>query len=154
MKEIKIKPHHLLDIIKLYGAGVEVFQPDTIYKHNFYRVGNLVLKDPSTLVQLALGCDDVCNPCVFNNNGTCRDVVAGTNIMKEDYNRQIDSRLLSFLKFNVGDIMTVQSYCAAVHESFDAIKLREVWSDESDMQFQKRIENLQKGLTKYITRNG
>lgn len=28
MEEIKIKPHHFMDIIKLYGSDIEVFVPD------------------------------------------------------------------------------------------------------------------------------
>lgn len=34
-----IKPHHLLDIFKLYGRGVETFVPDDKYKHDFYGGG-------------------------------------------------------------------------------------------------------------------
>lgn len=28
-----IKPHHFMDIIKLYGGGIQVFVPDTDYGH-------------------------------------------------------------------------------------------------------------------------
>lgn len=30
-----IKPHHFMDIIKLYGGGIQVFVPDTDYGHDF-----------------------------------------------------------------------------------------------------------------------
>ena len=37
-KVIVIKPHHLLDIFKLYGKGIENFIPDKNYNHNFYLI--------------------------------------------------------------------------------------------------------------------
>ena len=42
-KPITIKPHHFLDIIKLYGNGLEKFVPDKNYGHDFYKVGNIIL---------------------------------------------------------------------------------------------------------------
>ena len=39
--DIVIKPHHLLDIFKLYGKGIENFVPDKNYNHNFYFIGNV-----------------------------------------------------------------------------------------------------------------
>ena len=38
--EIIIKPHHFIDIIKLYGAGIERFVPDEPMGHDFYKVAN------------------------------------------------------------------------------------------------------------------
>ena len=35
--EIIIKPHHFIDIIKLYGAGIERFIPDEPMGHDFYK---------------------------------------------------------------------------------------------------------------------
>ncbi len=43
METITIKPHHFMDIIKLYGAGIESFVPDEKLGHDFYRIGNLRL---------------------------------------------------------------------------------------------------------------
>lgn len=34
---IIIKPHHLIDIIKLYGAGVEYFVPDEFFNTIFIK---------------------------------------------------------------------------------------------------------------------
>ncbi len=39
-KKLLLKPHHFLDIMKLYGAGVNYFTPDLRYGHDFYRVWN------------------------------------------------------------------------------------------------------------------
>jgi hypothetical protein len=44
---IRIKPHHFLDIIKLYGRGIEKFVPDQDYHHHFYAVANEIIKNPT-----------------------------------------------------------------------------------------------------------
>ena len=44
MEEILIKPHHFVDIIKLYGSGIEVFVPDEKMGHDFYKVANEIIK--------------------------------------------------------------------------------------------------------------
>lgn len=46
------KPHHLIDIIKLYGAGVEHFVPDELYQHDFYKVANLMIENLDTELRL------------------------------------------------------------------------------------------------------
>ena len=38
MEKITIKPHHFMDIIKLYGSGLEVFVPDEKIGHDFYKL--------------------------------------------------------------------------------------------------------------------
>ena len=37
-----IKPHHFLDILKLYGNGLESFTEDQRYGHDFWKIGNLI----------------------------------------------------------------------------------------------------------------
>lgn len=36
MNSILIKPHHFIDIIKLYGSGIDRFVPDEKMGHDFY----------------------------------------------------------------------------------------------------------------------
>ena len=38
MNSILIKPHHFIDIIKLYGSGIDRFVPDEKMGHDFYKV--------------------------------------------------------------------------------------------------------------------
>lgn len=48
---IKIKPHHFIDIIKLYGKGVNKFIPDMNYKHDFYSVANEIISNHNAIIQ-------------------------------------------------------------------------------------------------------
>lgn len=49
MEKITIKPHHFMDIIKLYGTGIERFVPDQKRGHDFYRIANLIVQNPTLL---------------------------------------------------------------------------------------------------------
>lgn len=51
---IVIKPHHLIDIMKLYGAGVEHFVPDESYQHDFYKVANCIIENLDTELQFTI----------------------------------------------------------------------------------------------------
>ena len=59
METITIKPHHFMDIIKLYGAGIENFVPDKKLDHDFYRIGNLVLECLTQPLLLTIEGDDI-----------------------------------------------------------------------------------------------
>lgn len=69
-----IKPHHFLDMIKLHGAGLEVFVPDEKMGHDFYRVANEIMQNPQVELTLTIGGDDVCKPCRFYREH-CTDAV-------------------------------------------------------------------------------
>lgn len=46
MKTVIIKPHHFMDIFKLYGTGIEEFVPDQKMGHDFYAIANAIIKNP------------------------------------------------------------------------------------------------------------
>lgn len=65
MEPVTIKPHRFMDIIKLYGGGLERFVPDPAMGHDFYRIGNLVLENPELPLRLTTEGDDICKPCKY-----------------------------------------------------------------------------------------
>lgn len=54
MKTILIKPHHFMDIIKLYGTGIHNFVPDEKMGHDFYKVANMIIHNPDVPLRLLL----------------------------------------------------------------------------------------------------
>ena len=54
MQTILIKPHHFIDIIKLYGAGIEKFVPDEKMGHDFYKVANMIIDNPLITLKLTV----------------------------------------------------------------------------------------------------
>ena len=54
MEQIIIKPHHFMDILKLYGSGINIFVSDEKMGHDFYKVANRILKDRNVQLRLTV----------------------------------------------------------------------------------------------------
>ena len=148
-KPITIKPHHFLDIIKLYGKGIEVFVPDKKYIHDFYKIGNIILKNKRSLLTLTLGYDDICRPCVYLKDGKCTDAINdhGPYTLKEEWNRTIDTRLFMALDLKEGEKITAIDFCYIVQNKLNVFK---IWKEESHSLAINREKYLFQGLKKYI----
>ena len=94
----RIKPHHLLDILKLYGKGRDIFVPDKKYGHDFYRVANLIVQNNISKIIFTKYEDDICLPCKYNVNQKCSDNVEGSNNNKQLHNLKIDTQLIQDLE--------------------------------------------------------
>ena len=44
-----------MDIIKLYGGGIQVFVPDTDYGHDFYRAANEMIGNHRIQIKVTSG---------------------------------------------------------------------------------------------------
>ena len=54
-----------MDIIKLYGAGIEKFVPDEKMGYDFYKVANKIVSNPMTVLRITIEGDDICTPCKY-----------------------------------------------------------------------------------------
>ena len=116
MKVAEIKPHHVVDILKLYGKGIQRFVPDKQYGHDFYKVGNMLLTEPETQIVLTSGLDEICGPCKFNNGKECVDKVAlpSETWDKEELNRETDRKLLKVLNKTEGNEVNMLEFVCFV----------------------------------------
>ncbi len=148
METLTLKPHHFMDILKLYGAGVEEFVPDERLGHDFYRAGNRVLGDPSLSLTLTAGGDDICKPCRMYR-GQCRDGL--THIpgytSKDAYNRQLDSRVFSLFGLTEGPYSALE-LCGILYEGRE--KIFQVWTEEAEDAAQRRYALFTAGAEKYL----
>jgi len=151
-QKLFLKPHHFLDIIKLHGFGVKRFKPDKKYGHDFYKIGNIILENPETLVWLTIGADDICKPCRFLKNGKCVDLSSDLNLSKQKWNKRIDRRILKSLDLVDEDGVIVFKLCGMALERLTSRKIAEIWKERPASETEKRIDNLQNGLRKYIQR--
>lgn len=125
---IRIKPHHLVDIIGRAGEAVPVFRPHP-YGHAFHTVAEKVLADPDISVRMELGADDVCAPCSHNIAGRCDDVIDTSYRPdappgKREWNLLIDRRWCELLGLRQGDVLTARLF---------ALRLRERMGDLGDV---------------------
>lgn len=148
---ISIKPHHFLDIIKLYGSGIEIFKPDEEFYHDFYKVANLIVNDKNLKLKLTIQEDDICSPCKFIGiNGICKDRISPINgiVSKDEWNKVLDKRLIDFYELDLNYIYTSKELAAIFNDKMD--KILEVWKEEDAEKLKKRHILCIKGIEKYI----
>lgn len=148
MKTICIKPHHFMDIIKLYGAGIEEFVPDEKMGHDFYKIANEIIKEPYVCLKLTTDGDDICQPCKkFNDKcvDSLNHIVGYTS--KNEYNKVLDSRIISLLNL-VKEKYTSLELCLIFYKSHEIIYT--VWKEEANETTEKRHKLFLEGAGKYL----
>ena len=150
MNEILIKPHHFIDIIKLYGSGITHFVPDEKMGHDFYKVANEIISNPTVNLKLTVYGDDICKPCKKYQK-KCIDSL--THILgytsKDDYNITLDKRIIDM--YNLKDKpYTALQFCSIIFENKE--KIFKVWAEEENCITEKRYELFVKGANKFLNR--
>ncbi|MEE3342895.1 MAG: DUF1284 domain-containing protein [Bacilli bacterium] len=148
-KIIIIKPHHFLDIIKLHGAGLNVFVPDKKMGHDFYKIGNIILNNKNILIKLTIENDDICSPCKYCHNGKCIDNLTGIKgyTQKDTYNKTLDKRMIELYNLDLNKEYTAYELCNIYLSNPEFIY--KVWQEEDDEKTDKRYELFKEGAKKY-----
>jgi len=150
---IRIKPHHFVDIITYYGAGTLRLEPHP-YGHAVHTIAKRVLDQRDVTLQMELGADDICAPCIHNLDGICDDVIdtsfrPDAPALKREYNLLIDRRWCERLKLAQGDRLTARAFCE---------RLRDLDGDLSDIYLEmpaestaERARNLRAGAIRFLS---
>lgn len=148
MHEILIKPHHFIDIIKLYGSGIERFIPDEKMGHDFYKVANEIINNPRVALKLTIYGDAICKPCK-KYQGKCNDEL--THILgytsKDDYNITLDKKIIELYDLT-DDKYTALQFCSIILKNSENIF--KVWNEEERSVTEKRYELFIKGANKFL----
>jgi hypothetical protein len=151
---LTLKPHHFLDVLKLYGAGIRHFTPDKKYQHDFYSAGNVILENPSVEITLTTGPDSMCLPCVFLQNRRCADILVDfAYTSKDDWNKTIDRRILTVLNLDEGDRRTALELCLLARTLLTPEQIVKIWRERSNVETERRVSLLLTGLDEYSTRH-
>ena len=102
MKEIKLRPHHLLCLQKFVGEGY-----DGAFTKNLANIVGHLSANPETKVTLIEGCDDVCMNCPNKVEDACTD---GEKIFV------LDSGVLDTCRLKYGDEGTWKALCSLAKE--------------------------------------
>jgi len=151
IKPMKLRPHHILDIVTDYGEGVR-FEPHP-YGHSLHIVAKAITSDTSIKTQLVVGADAVCQGCKhLQPDGSCDDVLGQLDgkPSKQAYNDDLDRRLLDYLGLKAGTVMTIRQYLGKVNKKVPGIE--KICTHPKEDQ-QKRLANLAHGLVKLGIRN-
>ena len=156
MTEVTIKPHHFLDIIKLYGAGITCFVRDETYQHDFYRIANLVLADHQLPVRLTVHGDDICLPCRYysrQGEGVCSDSIAHIPDLasKDEWNKILDNRIIRMVVPDSGAVYTAEEFCRLLYDHRDDIY--EIWKEDDAGKTKERFRLFCAGAVRYLGLN-
>lgn len=148
--KITIKPHHLLDIYKLHGAGINYFVPDEVYGHDFFRIGNLILEHRVERIVFTVDADMICVPCRFYKVGICADTFLhnGEETIKDDYNRNLDITILKLLEVREKAEYEYDEILRRLNRQVSEQFIAQVWNENSPPDNQIRYRNTRAGIDK------
>ena len=141
---MRLRPHHLIDIVSKHGHGVK-FRPHP-YGHALHIVAEQVVNNPDLEVQFVLGADEICYPCRhLRADGQCEDVLHQLEepISKQAYNDELDGKLFSNFQIQPETRMTVSEFLERLNERTPGIEKVCTHPGEKESH---RLEGLKKGL--------
>ena len=139
-----------IDIIKLYGSGIEKFIPDEKMGHDFYKVANEIISNPSVTLELTIYGDDICKPCKKYQNKCIDDLthIPGY-VSKDTYNMTLDKRIIAL--YNLKDKKyTAKQFCSIIFDNKENIF--KIWSEEDNSVTEKRFELFVNGANKFLNK--
>ena len=149
---ILIKPHHLVDIIRALGGERIAFEPHP-YGHNVHGVAKKLLENRDAVLQMELGTDEICEPCIHNVNGACNDVI-DTSFRpqaprsKQEWNLTIDRRWCKALCLADGDRITARQFCERLRQQID--RMTDISREVPPERVATRREEIRRGIERYL----
>jgi len=141
---MKLRPHHLIDIITDHGHGVE-FTPHP-YGHALHTVAARVLTDMTIEIEFVCAADEICSPCCHLRAGElCDDVLSqlAEPVSKQTYNDELDSRLFPYLGIEPGTRLTVRQFLERLDQHLPGIE--RICTHPGEKQAD-RLHGLRRGL--------
>jgi hypothetical protein len=152
MPLIRIKPHHFVDIVAALGRGQTTFEPHP-YGHDVHGVAARLLEDRDTALEIELGADDICRPCVHNADGLCDDTIdtsfrPDAPSSKREYNLLLDERWCERLGLAQGQRLTARQFCRLLRDR--AGDIAAIYRENPPDRTAKRAEDLRAGIEQYL----
>lgn len=147
-KPLRIKPHHLLDIIRDLGAGKK-HEPHP-YGHGVHRLARIIRDNPHTVFVLTADADSICEPCCNMIDRRCVDTTTspGRKVSRESWNRLIDGRIFEKLGLEEGAAISALDFCRLASEMLGDLYTLYVEADPEKTAV--REKNLTRGFEEYL----
>jgi len=143
---LKLRPHHILDIVRNIGHEREIAPHP--FGHDLHVITNKILGNIDQPLVLVVGADDICIPCTkLNADGICIDILpqCDDKPSKQKYNDALDQKVLGYLNLSDGAQLTVREYLMCVNSKLDGIE-KICTHPKEDERY--RLEGLSLGLKK------
>jgi hypothetical protein len=140
-----------VDILTAFGEGRE-FEPHP-YGHAVHTVARRILGDPDVLLEMDLGADDICAPCVHNVAGLCDDTIdtsfrPDAPPAKRDWNLLIDRRWCDHLSLAPGDRLSARDFCRLLRDR--AGDITDIYREIPPDRTARRAANLAAGVDRLL----
>jgi len=148
---IRIKPHHFVDIITAFGEG-RPFEPHP-YGHAVHTVAGRILADPDVALEMELGADDICAPCVHNIAGVCDDTIDTSYrpeapSSKRQWNLLLDRRWCERLGLSPQQRLTARDLCRLLRDS--AGDITDIYREIPPDRTAQRAARLAAGIDRFL----
>ena len=117
---IKIRPHHLLDIIRDFGNEVE--RETHPWGASLASVTHNILSNINQEVEFVLNVDSICKTCSKLNGHICEAKINNELLMR-DYNDRLDQALFSALNISPGNKLPVIEFLRIVYKKIEVLNL-------------------------------
>ncbi len=125
MDTIKMRPHHLLDIVTNFQRDDDPDYEREPGENGVRTVVRMVGRDLDFGIELVVGPDFICEPCShLQPNGRCERILDRHDPPQamDDYNDPLDERILGYLGLAAGTVMTAREYLGRVNARLPGIE--------------------------------
>ncbi len=149
---IRIKPHHFIDVVRDFGRGRTAFEPHP-YGHAVHAVAERLWRERDVMLEMELGADAICEPCVHNVGGLCDDTIdtsfrPAAPASKREYNLLIDRRWCARLGLAQGERLTARAFCERLAERMRDIA--DIYRENPPERVAERATALRAGIDLFL----
>ena len=116
--QIRIRPHHLLDIFRDYGNEIE--RDAHPYGASLKEVTDVVLSNIDKKVRLVSRVDSICITCSKLKDNICFAKI-NDDLLMRDYNDNLDDKLFNVMKLSPESEITVRAFLEIVNRNLSSI---------------------------------
>lgn len=148
-EQINLRIHHFFDIIRAFGRGENNIVPHP-YQHSFHEIATIIKNNPELKIKNVVKCDSVCEGCVHYKNDHCDDGIDYRKdfVSKEEFNNQIDKRIIEKCLIKEGEILTPFQLCEKAKLYLDNMEF--IYSGNDSCHTEQRKNDVSKGLKFYL----
>jgi hypothetical protein len=144
---MNLRIHHFYDIIRDFGIGKKIESHP--YEHSYHKIADKIRADPDLRIKIVVGNDAICEGCQHSKENQCDDTIAHRKdfTSKEEFNNQIDKRIMNACSIEKGDIFTPIQLCEKAKKYLEQIE--HIYEGNDPEHTQIRKQNVIKGLKYY-----
>jgi hypothetical protein len=125
MGPVKLRPHHVLDIVRDFAPDRDPAYVRTPGENGVRTVVRMLTQGIDFPAEFLIGPDVICEPCShLQPDGRCDRVLTAHKPPQrmDDYNDPLDARILTYLGLEPGALMTVRAFLDLVNERAPGIE--------------------------------